>query len=100
MALLHESPGGQEIRETTRAVAADVSSGAIDAMRAFIAVALCRADRAGEIDLARAGLTAPRAAEMVLLSVHGLQGDAPAPKLFRRNLAGLVNSVAGAIPTG
>jgi AcrR family transcriptional regulator len=72
-----QSAHGSEIYDENSRLCGDLVLASSERLRAMLTTALGAAVRAGEIDLKAAGLTAPAAAELILLAAAGLKQGAP-----------------------
>jgi len=90
LALVAESPHGSEIYDENNRLCGDLVSSSSAQFVAMLTTALGSAARAGEIDLKRAGLTAPATAQLVVLAAGGLKQGAADVATFEKRIAGFV----------
>lgn len=83
--ILAQSAHGAEIQDENNRLCGDLVLESSQRFRKMLATAIGAAARAGEIDLKPVGLTAPAAAELILLATTGLkQGAADEATVERR----------------
>lgn len=92
-------PNAAELLDENHRIGADISLASVERFRKLLADALRRAAAEGEIDLARAGLSAPRAAELLERAAHGLKDLEGGSDLYRRRLDDLVRLFAAGVAT-
>ena len=90
LALVAESPHGSEIYDENNRLCGDLVLSSSEQFVAMLTTALGAAARAGEIDLKRAGLTAPATAQLVVLAAGGLKQGAADVATFEKRIAGFV----------
>lgn len=88
--VLLDSPHGAELVDESSRLCGELAGRTEARLQKLISDALRSAVRAGELDLSAAGLTAPAAAELLVLSVAGLKHGAGDADGFRRRLAAMV----------
>lgn len=76
LAVVAQSAHGSEINDENNRLCGDLVLASSERFRAMLTTALATAARAGEVDLKTAGLTAPAAAELILLATAGLKQGA------------------------
>jgi len=97
---LAESRHGGEILDESSRLCGELIAEGSRAYERIVARLLREADKAGELDLARAGLSADAAASFITRSAYGLQGqpgaEAPTPAQYDKRLEQLARiTVAG-----
>jgi AcrR family transcriptional regulator len=90
-------PNAAELIDESHRIGADISLASVERFRKLLAAALRRAAAAGEIDLARAGLTAPRAAELLERAALGLKDAEGGIDAYRRRMDDLLRLFAAAV---
>ncbi len=95
--LVSSWPNAAELLDENHRIGADISLAAVERFRKLLSEALRRAASAGEIDLRRAGLSAPRAAELLERAAHGLKDLEGGTERYRRRLEDLVRVFAAAV---
>jgi AcrR family transcriptional regulator len=88
--VMHGSPHGAELVDESSRLCGDLASTSEARVQKLLTEALRAAARAGEIDLARAGVSAVAAAELLVLAAAGLKHGAGDVDAFRTRLAALV----------
>ncbi len=104
VALAATSPHAAELYDQHSRLCGDVASASQQRSEGLLAGMLREAARAGEVDLKRLGLSAPRAAGVLFDCAHGAKGEEPAgttPARFSERLRRIVHVlVAGFAPAG
>ena len=88
--ILGASPHGAELVETSSRECGDIAAATEQRFVRRLADVLSGAAAAGELDLARAGLSPAAAAELLVQASRGLKQPGTSPALYRRRLADLV----------
>lgn len=93
---IQHSPHAAELLDAKHRLSAAVVADSTARYRQLVREAVAEAAAAGELDLARAGLTADTAAELLIASARGLESSTDSPAEYRRYLAAMVGvMVAG-----
>lgn len=99
MEIAYASPHGAELMDENSRLCGDL---AVESERQFLVMlteAMLEAEKAGEVDLAGAGLTAEESAEVFMHAVAGLKRPGVETDVYRKRLAALVKVfVAGLAP--
>ncbi|HEM47255.1 MAG TPA: TetR/AcrR family transcriptional regulator [Alphaproteobacteria bacterium] len=100
--VMHGSPHGAELVDESSRLCGELAAASEARVQKLLTEALRAAARAGEVDLARAGVSAVAAAELLVLAAAGLKHGAGDVDAFRTRLAALVRvffAGTGAGPT-
>lgn len=90
MEIAYASPHGSELMDEKNRLCGDVATDSERRFQEMLTRAFTRADEAREIDLAKAGLSAPEAADVFSRAVQGLKGPEVTTDAYRARLASLV----------
>lgn len=89
MEIAQTSPHGSELMDENSRLCGDLATESEDRFLEMLAGAFAQADKAGEIDLSAAGLTAKEAAEVFLHSASGLKRLDASLAVYRKRLAAM-----------